>query len=229
VATVNPDSSATVEVPANDRIGSRRDDFRADLAPGDVTGLVRSRASLHVEVLALRHQLLVLQRSRPRRLRLVKADRWLWVWLSRSWTDWRAALVIVKPETVIAWHRQGFRLLWTWKSPHRGGGPPVPADVRALIRTMSQSNPLWGAPRMHGKLLKLGVDVSRAAVAKYIVRRIRPPSQTWRTFLTNHVHQSPRPTSSSCRRQRVNSVSGFHRRELAPQAGFEPATLRLTA
>ena len=148
-----------------------------------LTGLVRSRASLHVEVLALRHQLLVLQRSRPRRLRLVKADRWLWVWLSRSWTDWRAALVIVKPETVIAWHRQGFRLLWTWKSRHRGGRPPVPADVRALIRTMSQNNPLWGAPRIHGELLKLGVDVSQAAVAKYMVRRSGPPSQTWRTFL----------------------------------------------
>jgi hypothetical protein len=79
-------------------------------------GLVRSRAALHLEVLALRHQLLVLQRSRPRRVRLVKADRWLWAWLSRSWIGWRAALVIVKPETVIAWHRQGFRLFWTWKS-----------------------------------------------------------------------------------------------------------------
>ena len=99
-------------------------------------GLVRSRAALHLEVLALRHQLLVLQRSRPRRVRLVKADRWLWAWLSRSWIGWQAALVIVKPETVIAWHRQGFRLLWTWKSRQRTGRPTVPADVRALIRTI---------------------------------------------------------------------------------------------
>jgi len=152
-------------------------------------GLARSRAALHVELLAVRHQLLVLQRSRPRRLRLVNADRWLWAWLSRSWHDWRAALVIVKPETVIAWHRQGFRLFWTWKSRQRGGRPAVPADVRALIRTMSQNNLLWGAPRIHGELLKLGVDVSQAAVAKYMVRRSGPPSQTWRTFLANHLEQ----------------------------------------
>src|SRR5438132_6313059 len=110
---------------------------------------VRSRASLHLEVLALRHQLLVLERSRPRRLRLAKADRWLWAWLSRSWSGWRTALVIVKPETVIAWHRQGFRLFWTWTSRRRIGRPPVAADVRALIRTMAQENPLWGAPRIH--------------------------------------------------------------------------------
>ena len=97
--------------------------------------------------------------------------------------------MIVKPETVIAWHRQGLRLFWTWKSRQRGGRPPVPADVRALIRTMSQSHPLWGAPRIHGELLKLGVDVSQAAVAKYMVRRSGPPSQTWRTFLANHLEQ----------------------------------------
>jgi putative transposase len=154
-----------------------------------VRGLVRSRAALHLEVLALRHQLQVLQRSRPRRLRLVRADRWLWVWLSRSWSAWRTTLVVVQPDTVIAWHRQGFRLFWTWKSRRRIGRPTVPSDVRALIRSMSETNPLWGAPRIHGELLKLGFDVSQAAVAKYMVRRNRPPSQTWRTFLTNHLHQ----------------------------------------
>jgi hypothetical protein len=112
--------------------------------------------------------------------------------------------VIVKPETVIAWHRQGFRLFWTWKSRQRGGRPVVPADVRALIRTMSQSNLLWGAPRIHGELLKLGVDVSQAAVAKYMVGRSGPPSQTWRTFLANHLSsRSQLPTSSSCRRPPV--------------------------
>jgi transposase InsO family protein len=152
-------------------------------------GLIRSRAALHLEVLALRHQLQVLQRSRPRRLRLARADRWLWVWLSRAWGDWRRAVVIVKPETVVAWHRQGFRLFWTWKSRRRHGRPPVATDARALIRTMSEQNPLWGAPRIHGELVKLGIDVSQATVAKYMARRRRPPSQTWRTFLTNHVHQ----------------------------------------
>jgi putative transposase len=102
---------------------------------------------------------------------------------------WRTALVIVKPETVIAWHRQGFRLWWAWKSRRRMGRPTVPADVRTLIRTMANSNPSWGAPRIHGELLKLGIDVCQATVAKYIVRRRRPPSQTWRTFLANHIGQ----------------------------------------
>jgi putative transposase len=152
-------------------------------------GLIRSRAALHLEVLALRHQLQVLQRSRPPRLRLTKTDRWLWARLSRACGGWRAALMMVKPETVVAWHRQGFRLFWTWKSRRRRGRPPVAPDARALIRTMSEQNPLWGAPRIHGEILKLGIDVSQATVAKYIARRRRPPSQTWRTFLTNHVHQ----------------------------------------
>jgi putative transposase len=149
----------------------------------------RSRAALQLELLALRHQLNVLQRSRPRRLPLTKADRWLWVVLSRVWMGWRTALVIVKPETVIAWHRRGFRLWWTWKSRRRIGRPTAPADIRALIRTMAQANPRWGAPRIHGELLKLGIDVCQTTVAKYLVRRRQPPSQTWRTFLRNHVGQ----------------------------------------
>jgi putative transposase len=149
----------------------------------------RSRVALELEILALRHQLQVLQRTRPRRLRLAKADRWLWVVLSRFWTEWRTALVIVKPETVVAWHRQGFRLWWTWKSRRRMGRPTVAADVRALIRTMAQANPRWGAPRIHGELLKLGIDVCQATVAKYMMRQRQPPSQTWRTFLRNHIGQ----------------------------------------
>ncbi len=152
-------------------------------------GVVRSRVALHLEVLALRHQLQVLQRSRPRRVHLANADRWLWAWLSRSWSGWRTALVIVKPETVVAWHRQGFRVFWTWKSRRCIGRPPVAADVRALIRRMAQENPLWGAPRIHGELLKLGLEVSQATVAKYMPRRPTPASQTWRTFLANHVQQ----------------------------------------
>lgn len=152
-------------------------------------GFARSRAALHLEVLALRHQLQVLQRSQPRRVRLANADRWLWAWLSRSWLAWRTALVIVRPETVIAWHRQGFCWFWRWKSRRRIGRPAVAADIRALIRSMSETNPLWGAPRIHGELLKLGLDVSQATVAKYMTRRTAPPSQTWRTFLANHLDQ----------------------------------------
>jgi putative transposase len=155
-----------------------------------VRSCVRSRVALHLEVLALRHQLQVLSRSRPQRLRLARADRLLWIWLSRVWNEWRAAVVIVKPETVIAWHRHAFRSFWSWKSRRRIGRPPVAPDVRTLIRSMSAANPRWGAPRIHGELLKLGIEVSQSTVAKYILRRRRPPSQTWRTFLANHIGQT---------------------------------------
>jgi putative transposase len=139
---------------------------------------LRSRAALQVELLALRHQLQLLNQARPRRLRLATADRWLWAWLSRSLPSWRTALVIVKPETVIAWHRRGFRMFWRWKSRRRIGRPTMSADVRTLIRTMSEANPLWGAPRIHGELVKLGIDVAQASVAKSIAGpRHPPPSQ----------------------------------------------------
>jgi len=150
----------------------------------------RTRTALQAEVLALRHQLLVLQRrNQKQRLRLSVADRLLWVWLSRIWPDWRSALCIVKPETVITWHRKGFRLYWSWKSRPRQGRPPVSTGVRELIRRMSRANPGWGAPRVHGELGKLGIKVSETTVAKYMVRQRHPPSQTWRTFLTNHVKE----------------------------------------
>jgi putative transposase len=170
-------------------------------------GVLRSRAALHLEILALRHQLQVLQRSRPRRLQLATADRWLWAWLSVAWGEWRTALVIVKPETVIAWHRQGVRLFWAWKSRRRSGRPPVSADVRRLIRTMSKDNPLWGAPRIHGELLKLSFDISQATVAKYMARPTVSPSQSWRTFLATTSSKSPLPISSSCQLRRVGSCS----------------------
>jgi putative transposase len=150
---------------------------------------LRSHAELQLDLLALRQQIQVLERSRPVRLRLSRADRLLWVWLSRVCTGWRAALIIVKPETVIAWHRRGLRAFWTWKSRRRAGRPTVPADIRALIRRMCDANPLLGAPRIHGELLKLGIDISQGTVAKYMVRRRHPPTQTWRTFLTNHMGQ----------------------------------------
>lgn len=151
--------------------------------------LVRSRVALHLEILALRHQLTVVNRSRRSRLQLSSADRMLWAWLSRAWRGWRMALHIVRPETVVAWHRRGFRLFWTWKSRRHTGRPGVAADVRSLIRELSSANPLWGAPRIHGELQKLGISVSQSTVAKFMRRHRRPPSQTWRTFLTNHASQ----------------------------------------
>jgi putative transposase len=150
--------------------------------------LFRTRAALQAEIVALRHQLLVLQRSsRNHRPCLSIADRLLWVWLSRLWSGWRSALVIVKPETVIGWHRQGFRLYWRWKSHHRLGRPSASREVIDLLRKMSLANSNWGAPRIHGELLKLGFELSQATVATYMVRYRRPPSQTWRTFLKNHA------------------------------------------
>jgi putative transposase len=148
----------------------------------------RARLVLQAEILALRHQLLVLQRSsRGYRLHLGWTDRVFWVWLSQLWNGWRSALVMVKPETIIAWHRKGFRLYWTWKSRHREGRPTVCPEVRNLVRQMSLANPCWGAPRIHGELLRIGIEVSQATVAKYMARHKRPPSQTWRTFLKNHT------------------------------------------
>ena len=152
-----------------------------------VTILFATRARLAAENLALRHQLGVLGRS-VERPRLRKRDRIFWVWLSRLWPDWRAALVVVNPATVVAWHRKGFRLYWTWKSRRKARGrPAVPSAVRQLIRRMSQANSRWGAPRVHGELLKLGIEISQAAVSKYMVRRRKPPSPSWRAFLNNHV------------------------------------------
>ena len=148
----------------------------------------RSRAAVELENFALRHQLNVLKRSVKQRPKLMPTDRLLWVVLSRVWGDWRSALAIVQPETVIAWHRKGFRLFWTWKV-RRGqpGRPAVSREVRDLIRRMSRENPLWGALHIHGELLKLGIAISETSVAKYMVRHRKPPSQTWRTFLNNHV------------------------------------------
>ena len=155
-----------------------------------LSSIFRSRAAIELENLALRHQIRVLQRSARKRPKLTPWDRLLWVWLSRIWSDWCSALVIVKPETVVAWHRAGFRLFWTWKV-RRGqpGRPVISRDVRRLIRQMCRENPGWGAPRIHGELLKLGINIGESSVSKYMVRCRKPPSQTWRTFLENHAKQ----------------------------------------
>jgi hypothetical protein len=155
-----------------------------------LSSVFRSRAALEWENLALRHQIGVLRRCARKRPKLTPLDRLLWVWLSRVWSDWRTALAIVQPETVIAWHRRGFRLFWAWKI-RRGqpGRPTLPREVRDLIRRMCRENPGWGAPRIHGELLKLGIDIGESSVSKYMVRCRKPPSQTWRTFLDNHLQQ----------------------------------------
>jgi hypothetical protein len=141
---------------------------------------------LAIENLALRQQLAVVQRK-TKRPKLTKADRAFWVALSRLWPDWQSALILVKPQTVIGWHRKGFKLYWTWKSRHRGGRPPIDAEIRTLIRRMARENPTWGAPRIHGELLMLGFEVGEATVSRYMPRRRKTPSQTWRSFLRNHT------------------------------------------
>jgi len=169
--------------------------------------MIRSRTELAAEILALRHQLAVLQRTAPKRPRLRTIDRLLWMLLSRVWPYWRRAVQIVTPATVVRWHRRAFAAYWRWNSrPRRVGRPALASGVRALIRQMRDANPLWEAPRIHGELQKLGIDVSQATVAKYLGRRGSPPSQSWRTFLTNHVSQlasidfsrSPLPRSACC-------------------------------
>jgi transposase InsO family protein len=146
--------------------------------------LFRDRSQLALENLALRQQLAVLHHKAPRP-RLRHAERAFWVILSRVWDQWRSALIVVRPETVLRWHRQGFRYFWRWKSR---GRPCVSPEVSRMIRRLSRENPLWGAPRIRSELLLLGYDLAEATVAKYMSRRgRRPPSQTWRTFLRNHL------------------------------------------
>jgi Integrase core domain len=152
-----------------------------------VIGLFRSRASLEAEILTLRHQLNVQRRKSPKRLGFSNFDRLVFAALYRISPRIVNALVIVKPETVIRWHRAGFRLFWRWKSRFRGGRPKVPLEIRQLIREMSLANPLWGAPRIHGELLKLGIEISQTSVAKYMAGHRKPPSQGWKTFLRNHA------------------------------------------
>jgi len=144
---------------------------------------------LAAENLALRRQLVVLQRS-VKRPKVRRRDRVFWVWLSRLWTRWRSCLVVVKPETVIRWHRQGFKAFWRRKSrKRRPGRPPVDGEIRRLIRRMSRENPTWGAPRIQSELSLLGCTVAESTVARYMDRSSKPPSQTWRTFLRNHTDQ----------------------------------------
>ena len=144
-----------------------------------------SRADLELEFIALRQQLAVQRRQRPHRTRISSIARLLWVWLYRLWPRCLDVIVVVKPATVIQWHRQGFRLYWRWRS--KSGRPSVDCEVRDLIRQMSNANPLWGAPRIHSELFKLGIEISQATFGNYMVRRPGTPSPTWRSCLRNEA------------------------------------------
>ena len=152
-----------------------------------LTAPFKSRSRLEAENAVLRHQLIVLRRKVGGRVRLTNSDRWFFIQLYRWFPSTLQVLTIIQPETLVRWHRAGFRGYWRWKSRARGGRPQIETDLRALIRRMSIENPLWGAPRIHGELLKLGFEVAQSSVAKYMVKRRGPPSQGWRTFLRNHA------------------------------------------
>ena len=147
----------------------------------------KSKIRLETENTALRHQLIVLQRKMQGRARLTNSYRWFFIQLYRWFPSILQVLTIIRPETLVRWHRAGFRAYWRLKSRRKGGRPQIDADLRALIRRMSIENPLWGAPRIHGELLKLGFEVAQSSVAKYMVKRPGPASQGWRTFLRNHA------------------------------------------
>jgi transposase InsO family protein len=148
---------------------------------------IKSKMRLEAENAVLRHQLAVLRRRLQGRVRLTNKDRRLLIVLYRWFPSILQVLTIIRPETLIHWHRSGFCCYWRWKSRSLGGRPPIEARLRALIRQMSMNNPLWGAPRIHGELLKLGFEVAQSSVAKYMVKRRGPPGQGWLTFLRNHA------------------------------------------
>jgi hypothetical protein len=144
-----------------------------------LTAPFKSKSRLEAENAALRHQLIVLRRNVQGRVRLTNHDRWFFIQLYRWFLSILHVLTIVQPETLVRWHRAGFRYYWRWKSRPQGGRPQIETGLRALIRRMNIENPLWGAPRIHGELLKLGFEVAQSSVAKYMVKRRGPPSQEW--------------------------------------------------
>jgi transposase InsO family protein len=152
-----------------------------------LTSPFKSKIRLEAENAVLRHQLIVLRRKLRGRVKLANSDRWFFIQLYRWFPGILQALTIIRPETLVRWHRAGFRSYWRWKSRSLGGRPQIETDLRALIRQMSIENSLWGAPRIHGELLKLGFEVAQSSVAKYMVKRRGPPGQGWQTFLRNHA------------------------------------------
>src|SRR6201997_2415788 len=152
-----------------------------------LTSPFKSKLRLEAENAVLRHQVIVLRRRLQGRIRLTNHDRWFFIQMYRWFPSILSVLTIVRPETLVRWHRAGFRRHWRWKSRSSGGRPQIDTELRVLIRRISIENPLWGAPRIHGELLKLGFEVAQSSVAKYMVKRRKPPSQGWRTFLRNHA------------------------------------------
>ena len=152
-----------------------------------VAALFKSRSRLEAENAALRQQLVLLQRKVRGRIQLTNSDRLFFVLLYRVFPSVLKAITIVRPETVVRWHRAGFRAYWRWKSRNSGGRPPIAAELRALIRRMSIENRLWGVPHIHGQLLKLGFVLAQSTVAKYMAKRGGPSGQSWGTFLCNHA------------------------------------------
>ena len=201
-----------------------------------LAGLLRSRGLLHLEILSLRQQLATVTARDHKRLRSRHLERLFWVSLYRIWPGCLATLVVFRPATLLRWHRRGFRLYWTWKSRRgRGTGrPTTPLEIRRLIRQLSRENPLWGAPRVHSELQLLGIVTSQTTVAKYMIRHRKPPSQTWRTFLDNHVTELAAidfftvPTASF-RILYVFLVLRHERRELAHFNVTEHPTAQWTA
>jgi transposase InsO family protein len=147
----------------------------------------KSKLRFEAENAVLRHQLIVLRRRLHGRVRFTNHDRWFFIQLYRWFPAILKVLTIIRPETLVRWHRAGLRCYWRWKSRPRGGRPQIDTELRVLIWRMSVENPLWGAPRIHAELLKLGFEVAQSSVAKYMVKRRGPPGQGWRTFLRNHA------------------------------------------
>jgi len=157
-----------------------------------VADLFKSRCRLEAENLFLRHQLNIALRRAPPRRRLRGSDPALLVWMTQLWPSLLAAAQVVEPETILRWHRAGWKAFWRWKSRKRAGCPKIDRGLRDLIQRMSKENPLWGASRIHGELLMLGFAVAQSTVSKYMVRAGRPPSQSWKTFLRNHAQGNRR-------------------------------------
>jgi hypothetical protein len=172
------------------------------------------RARLETENLILRQQLVVLRRKSPKRVRLWNIDRLLFVWSYRLYPSLLDAIIIVQPEIVIRWHRRGFSAYWRWKSRHVGGRPRTAAEIRALIRRINRENPLWGAPRIHGELLMLGIEVAESTVSRYMVQRLPAQSRCWHRFAgsvrgsDNLVQAALRPGHSASRSQATGEHQG---------------------
>src|SRR5439155_1074586 len=186
-------------------------------------GALRAALGAHTDLvpenLALRQQLALLRR-RSKRPRFGRLDRLFWIWLSQRWARWRETLNVVRPETVIRWHRQGFRAFWNWKSRRgRTGRPPVDCEVAKLVRTMALANPLWRAPRIHGELLKLGLNISQRTVGRLMPRRAKPPSH----LALDKDAPEPRAVESPAHGQVVAlpQVGGLHHRYVR-RAAYAP-------